>query len=181
MKNERKGGWIQTYLGLQFWPLDPREEEVFIDDIAHALSMMCRYNGHCKTFYSVAEHCVYVSENVSPELALHGLLHDAAEAYISDLTRPVKQYIPEFKTIERNLERVIFQKFGLCSDFDQSEIKRVDNAILVDESDQLMGKKPELWTLPEKKLGIRIKGWDWQEARYQFLKRYLALTQKKSA
>ena len=66
----RKGDWMQTYTGRQFWPIDPRANEVHIEDIAHALSMMCRYNGHCRTFYSVAEHSVLVSQHVPPEHAL---------------------------------------------------------------------------------------------------------------
>jgi hypothetical protein len=95
----RKGDWIQTFTGKQFWPLDPRPDEVYIEDIAHALGNICRFNGHCLRFYSVAEHCFHVSHKVVPGLALMGLLHDAAEAYVCDVVRPVKPYLKEYKKI----------------------------------------------------------------------------------
>ena len=85
MKALRNGSWLQTYTGIQFWPLDPRPEEIDIQDIAHALSLLCRFNGHCQRFYSVAEHSVHVSTILAPEFGLWGLLHDAAEAYLSDI------------------------------------------------------------------------------------------------
>ena len=69
----RKGGWIQTYTGRQFWPMDPRSHEVFIEDIAHSLSMMCRYAGHCERFYSVAEHSILLARHVSYENKLAAL------------------------------------------------------------------------------------------------------------
>ena len=81
MTDERIGSWLQTYTGKKFYPFDPREEEVDILDIAHALSQLCRFGGHTKEFYSVAEHCVLVSMCCPSEVKLLGLLHDAAEAY----------------------------------------------------------------------------------------------------
>lgn len=91
----RTGEYIRTFTGRQFWPLDPRADEVEIKDIAHALSNMCRFNGHTKRFYSVAEHCVRVADLFRVEgkfgyPGLLALLHDAAEAYLVDLPRPVK-------------------------------------------------------------------------------------------
>src|SRR5262245_27549306 len=103
--SQRIGDWMQTISGRKFWPLDPRPEEVCIEDIGHALSLVCRFGGHCHTFYSVAEHSVRVSllaedmakssahwtdENIRM-IALSGLLHDAAEAYIGDMVRPLKR------------------------------------------------------------------------------------------
>ena len=73
----RKGNWMQTFTGRQFWPADPRADEIDIRDIAHALSMQCRYAGHCTQFYSVAEHCVLLA-NAIPEQKLWALLHDAS-------------------------------------------------------------------------------------------------------
>lgn len=95
--NERKGDWIQTYTGRQFWPLDPKPEEVCIEDIAHALSQQCRYAGHTIRFYSVAQHSVEIALRVPRAAALWGLLHDAAEAYLVDLPRPVKYLMPAYK------------------------------------------------------------------------------------
>src|SRR5665213_153577 len=87
---DRIGNWMQTYTGKQYWPCDPRPEEVFIIDIAHALSQMCRYSGHCIHFYSVAEHSVLLSRYASTlETKKWSLLHDASEAYITDIIRPV--------------------------------------------------------------------------------------------
>lgn len=82
--------WIQTFSGKKFYPFDPRIEDIDIKDIAHSLSLICRYNGHCKYFYSVAEHCVRMVDIVSEENKLWALLHDAAEAYIGDICIPIK-------------------------------------------------------------------------------------------
>ncbi len=97
---KRKGDWMQTCSGLKIWPMDPRPEEICLNDIAHALSMICRFSGHTKKFYSVAEHSVFVSHHVKSENAIYGLLHDSSEAYISDIIRPVKVFVPEYKKIE---------------------------------------------------------------------------------
>ena len=107
--------WIQTYTGRQFWPLAPQAEHVDIRDIAHSLAMQCRFNGHCRGFYSVAQHSVLVSQVVPPEDALWGLLHDAAEAYISDLPRPLKNTAPEFRAAEHRLLTVILGRLGCPS------------------------------------------------------------------
>lgn len=85
--------WIQTYTGKKFFPLHPHQNEYVIEDIAHALSMKCRFAGHCNAFYSVAEHSVKVSRIVAPESQLWGLLHDAAEAYLPDVCQPIKSQI----------------------------------------------------------------------------------------
>lgn len=85
--------WIQTFSGRQFFPLEPRVEDVCIEDIAHGLSNLCRYAGHCECFYSVAQHCLLVSRVVPREHALRGLLHDASEAYLIDVPRPIKHSI----------------------------------------------------------------------------------------
>lgn len=82
--------WIQTFTGKKVFPLAMTAEMVCVDDIAHALSMKCRFTGHCREFYSIAEHSVRVSLLVRPELRLAALLHDAAEAYLPDLARPIK-------------------------------------------------------------------------------------------
>src|SRR4051812_20612492 len=90
-----RGDWMQTYTGRAFWPLDAQPEDVDPLDIAAALSMLCRYGGHVSRFYSVAEHCLLMSEAVAPEHALWALLHDATEAYMGDMVRPLKRQMPE--------------------------------------------------------------------------------------
>jgi hypothetical protein len=90
---DRKGSWQQTFTGRQFWPCDPRPEDVCLEDIAHHLALMCRFGGACRVFYSVAEHSVRVAElvwdrtNGDREAALAGLLHDASEAYLVDIPK----------------------------------------------------------------------------------------------
>ena len=86
--------------------LDPATSQFTLGDIAHGLSNICRYAGQCDEFYSVAEHSVLVSE-VTEQFKLEALMHDAAEAFLGDVTRPLKQLLPDFKIIERNIQQVI--------------------------------------------------------------------------
>ncbi|WP_234835770.1 phosphohydrolase [Sinorhizobium meliloti] len=171
----RKGDWMQTVTGRQFWPIDPRPEDVHIEDIAHALSMMCRFGGHCDRFYSVAEHSVLVSENVPPQDALWALLHDASEAYIADIVRPAKRFINGYKDIEGRIMAAVCGAFDLPY-IEPRSVKRADNAILADEAAKIMGTKPKDWILPEPPLGVRIIGLSPADAKAAFLTRYRALT-----
>ena len=109
-------GEIKTYTGIMFDPLKPQEALIRIEDIAHALSMLCRANGHFKSFYSVGQHCI----NCAREAAVRGysrrvqlgcLLHDGSEAYLSDVTRPVKQVMPMYLEIEEPLQTAIWNKW----------------------------------------------------------------------
>jgi len=124
LKNDHYGRTIEsaisTFRGRKFWPIDPRPEEVYIEDIAHALSNQCRYNGHCRWFYSVAQHSVLMSDALrNPKVprfdlaAQWALLHDAAEAYLSDICTPVKRQIPGWAVIEDNLLKTIGMAFQL--------------------------------------------------------------------
>lgn len=145
MMVERKGDWLQTFTGAVFYPLDPRPEEIHIDDIAHALAMQCRYSGHTSRFYSVAEHCVHVSRVVAPEYALWGLLHDASEAYLVDIPRPLKRYMPQYHEWESGLMAVICGRFGLSLTMPAS-VKEADNRMLATEKAVLMGPCEGEWT-----------------------------------
>lgn len=110
-----RGNWIQTYTGRHFYPLYPLPEDICIEDIAHSLSNKCRFTGHCLSYYSVAQHSVLVSRNVPDEDKLWGLLHDASEAYLADLAKPIK-ILPEFKifvTIENRIQKAVCERFGL--------------------------------------------------------------------
>lgn len=144
---ERKGDWMQTFTGRQFWPIDPRPEEVSIVDIAHSLANQCRYAGHCKSFYSVAQHSVIVSQICDPKDALWGLLHDAAEAYLVDLPRPIKRYSElgeHYRDLEANLLQVVCERFGLTLP-EPLSVKRADDVALVTEMRDLMGVPPAPW------------------------------------
>jgi 5'-deoxynucleotidase YfbR-like HD superfamily hydrolase len=104
--------WIQTFTGRQFWPLDPRPEDIELLDIAHALANKCRYTGHTRSFYSVAQHSVLVSEIVPAADAHWGLLHDASEAYLPDVARPVKRELAGFQEIENRLMGCVAERDG---------------------------------------------------------------------
>lgn len=171
---DRKGDWMQTYSGGMFWPLDPRAEDVKIEDIAHALSNKCRYNGHCSRFYSVAEHSVHIAEwlykqGQGPVVALWGLMHDAGEAYLPDIIRPVKVQpeMAHMRAIEKNVMDAICEAFGM----DKTEpriVKETDNRILLDERDALMSPCPAPWNVPGEPLGVKIEGWRPRAAEIQF-------------
>jgi len=152
--NKNDTGWIQTYTGKKFYPLDPDVDQICIEDIAHALSMICRYGGHPDRFYSVAEHSVLVSQCVPPQDALEGLMHDAREAYGmcglgGDILGPLKQEIPliirnVFRHINEPIEQAICTKFGL-TEVKPPTVADADLRILVDEQQALLPNRPEMW------------------------------------
>jgi hypothetical protein len=136
----RKDAHFQTFTGRTFYPLDPRVDDVCIEDIAHALSNMCRFCGHVRTFYSVAEHCVRGAGHLRGALSLQFLLHDAAEAYIVDLPRPLKRcglFGWLYRAAECRVEAVIAEALGLPYPFDPV-IKTVDERMLLTERRDLM-------------------------------------------
>jgi hypothetical protein len=174
-KADRQGLWIQTYTGKQFWPLDARVEEVEIEDIAHSLAMLCRFNGHCRRFYSVAEHSVHVSRVVDAEVARWGLMHDAAEAYLSDLPQPIKRHMPIFRECEERLLRVIAERFALPWGVPEA-IVRADMVLLATEKEALMGKEPAPWQdLPEALETGMILCHGPEQAKEMFLRRFSEL------
>ena len=124
--------YLSTYTGKKFFPFDPRPEQICIEHIAHGLSMLCRFSGQCPYFYSVAEHSIYLVHFLPDNLQLEGLLHDASEAYLADLPRPVKAGLPEYKAIEARVERVIAEKLGLPFPM-APEVKAADQALLKHE------------------------------------------------
>ncbi|MDF2615119.1 MAG: hypothetical protein K0S71_2905 [Clostridia bacterium] len=137
--------YILTYSKIKFYPLDPIKSDISIIDIAHALSMMTRANGHFKHFYSVAQHsvnCFKEAKNrgYSERVQLGALLHDASESYISDLTRPVKKNLKEYFVIEEKLQQAIYEWAGIGDLFDeeQKQIRDIDDALLHYEFKELM-------------------------------------------
>lgn len=132
--------WIQVYSGKPFTFLSPGVSDIDISDIAHALSMQCRFNGHVKKFYSVAEHSVNVSYEVPEQYALAALLHDAAEAYIGDMVSPLKAHMPDFREVEHRIESAIYRRFGIPRySYEQDlAIKRADWALCVYEGRTLL-------------------------------------------
>lgn len=164
--------WMQTVSGKMFYPTNPTHESIDIEDIAYALSHICRYGGHCLQFYSVAQHCVHVADVANVDgYGLAGLLHDAAEAYIGDMVRPLKYQIPQYRDIEFVIETVLAEKFGVEYPWPDA-VKRADNKVLADEMAVLMSSPPAPWTLPEKGTGMIITPWDSNRAREEFLESY---------
>lgn len=163
--------WLQTTTGRAFDLLDPRPEDVDIIDIAWSLGRQCRYLGHTHVAYSVAQHSVLVSEALPPELRLLGLMHDAAEAYVGDMPKPLKALLPEFSVIEDRIWRAIAERFDLPAVI-PAEVKRVDTRILADEHLWLMGPSPRDWCPPEPALGIRIDPWGPDHAARVFQQRF---------
>lgn len=152
---------ITTFSKRHFSPLAPKETDIAIEDIAHALSLMTRANGHFKEFYSVAQHCLACADVAKAEGRNHRevlacLLHDASEAYLSDITRPVKANLPEYGRIERNMQQTIYAKYlpGGLSERESQIVKRIDDTCLYYEFEHFMGERlfaeaPEIVRIPE--------------------------------
>jgi len=148
--NEYGGHWITTYTGKKFHFLDPQPQEIDIEDIAHHLSLNCRFIGACREFYSVAEHSIRVAEIVPNEYKLLALLHDASEAYLPDLPRPEKAEIPKFKLIENVILQAIWDKYVPSNwVLDLKIIKEADNILLATEARDLMSNMDDWADLPQ--------------------------------
>ncbi len=169
----RRGDWIRTYTGRAFWPLDARPEDLDIVDIAHSLSMQCRFTGHVRQFYSVAEHSIRVACLMPPAGMLEGLLHDATEAYLVDVPRPVKrlELMDGYRDAERKLHVVIAHRFGIPSVV-SAAVKTADDVLLATEARDLMGVDD--WPLPPP-LRRTIVPWTPAEAEARFLELFETL------
>jgi uncharacterized protein len=155
-----RGPYIITYKANKFYPMDVRPSDIDIEDIAHALSLQCRFGGHVKRHYSVGQHSILVSEYIKSEGGnvegqLRGLLHDASEAYLVDVPRPIKKLMDfnAYREIEKSVQSVIYKKYGL----DQAEpewLSIADNALLAREAELLMANP--FWCHGMKKAKCRI-------------------------
>lgn len=169
--------WIGTYTGGKFVFENIKENKIDIKDIAHSLSMLCRYNGHCKNFYSVAEHSLLVSSLLSEELKIHGLLHDAAEAYISDIPRPYKRMIPNIKENEEEILKHIYNELNIqyLSELDIKIIKVVDTRLLQTERKLIMPDSDDVWGYMDDIIpynNIEISNFLPKQAEHSFIKEY---------
>jgi len=166
--------WITTQSGKHFDYLNPSVDSICIEDIACALSNICRFTGHVQDFYSVAQHSVHVSYLVEPEFALEALLHDAAEAYCSDINSPLKRLLPDYRYIIKRVEKVIAAKYGLPPEMSQ-QVKHADLVMLATERRDLDFDNGTYWQMLD---GIEpathfiISPFNPRQARVLFLQRY---------
>lgn len=177
---------IKTATGRYIDFLHPMENEYDIQDIAHALSMQCRFTGHTSRHYSVAQHSVLVSYQVPSDFAFAGLMHDAVEAYLGDVSSPLKALLPEYKKIEHAMERALFLQHGVEFPFPPC-IKQADLIALNVERLELFDparRDPDYWPAPPAMkvrptspfvAAIRMTP---EEAKQVFLLRYRALTRR---
>lgn len=140
--------YIETRSGIHFHFLDPKPEEINIADIGFALANQCRFNGHCHRFYSVAEHSVLVASLVPEEYKLAALLHDASEAYLSDIPSPIKEYLPEYHELESRVQDRVFHRFDVLYSLGyHPEIKKADRQQLRTEAYNLLPSRGEDWEM----------------------------------
>jgi 5'-deoxynucleotidase YfbR-like HD superfamily hydrolase len=132
-------GKIRTFTGKYVDPFNLQPEDIDIMDIAHALSNQCRFAGHTKRFFSVAQHCVQVTFNLERETKIYGLLHDASEAYLIDLPTPIKQRLPEYQFAENRAMNAVATAFGLDAlKFQHPDVKMADRMALEAEWDMVV-------------------------------------------
>ena len=196
---KEKDLYIQTVKGRRFYMSHPQFD---IEEIAHAASMQCRYTGHVRTFYSVAEHAVMVSRFCedfamcqvvradsfqSPaQAAFEGLMHDAHEAYFSDLASPWKVLVPDYRAVEERLEHAMREQFGLAPKISEG-VKLADwLALFIEARELLPHGVSDDWLVPSDTFRDTLRpiyesyryepnGWDWRTAKREFLKRFHAL------
>ena len=170
-----RGAWITTFTGRRFYVLDPRAEDVCIEDIAHSLSLQCRFNGHTRSFYSVAQHSVLVSELCAPADAPYGLLHDASEAYIGDMSAPLKHTdeMQSFRDTERHVMNAIGDHFWLPFK-EPASVRTADRRILLTEARDL-GMDVTGWYKGYEPYDEKITPWPPRVAEENFLRRFNAL------
>jgi 5'-deoxynucleotidase YfbR-like HD superfamily hydrolase len=171
---------IVTYTGRIIEPLDPNPEDIDLGDIAHALSNQCRFTGHTNSFYSVAQHSVLVSHYCDPSDAKWGLLHDASEAYLSDIARPLKRdevFGKVYKRYEGGIQEAVGRRFKLNAEMPQS-VKEADDLLLRWEMRDLMHPRcsEDSWVSTYDLEALpRLKTWSPSKSAEEFTLRYKEL------
>jgi len=174
--------YITTYKGENFTPLNPDPLQIHIEDIAHSLSLMCRANGHIDYFFSVAQHSINCATEAkargyAANLQLACLIHDASEAYISDITRPVKQFLSEYKKIEKRLQDTIYERFlgYTLAETETASIDSIDNDMLLNEFAVLMKNKKLFTSIPKLSSKPSFEYRNPAEIETEFLKLYYGI------
>ncbi len=178
--------YITTHSKIHFTVTEPKIEDIKVEDIAHALSLICRANGHFQRFFSVAQHCINCAveaqkRGYSNKVQLACLLHDASEAYLSDITRPLKSYLPQYLCFEEKLQTLVYDKFlgEKLTDEEQNQVCQVDDSMMYYEFVELMGEKV-FDTVPELSSCPNFETRDFKAVEKNYLNIYSGLTQKTS-
>lgn len=187
MKPNEEVVWIETYTGRHVNPLQLKPEDIDIKDIAHSLSMLCRFVGHCKWLYTVGQHSIHVANLVDGarginqdwtlekhnRTCLAALLHDGGEVYLSDLSRPVKHsgLFKQYRELEKVVTGRIMERYG-CTGVDWGLIKRMDDTMLATEAAHLMFSGGSGWYLPEPALSHDVPKMDAEEVEELFTERF---------
>jgi hypothetical protein len=180
LRQDRAGNYMEVFTGKIFWPLDPRVDEINVIDIAHSLSNQCRFAGHVDDFYSVAQHSVLVSMLLPEELWMTGLMHDASEAYLVDVPRPIKPFLKGYDEIEKNIMTCVAIKFRLKWPMPK-EVKTADNTALAIEKRCFKKRSTQVWDceyLDNKQ--IILDTMSPKEAEQYFLNRFEIINDKKA-
>lgn len=177
---DRRGGWIQTYSGHRFWPMDPRAEDVRLEDVAHHLAMRVRYMGAGRQFYSVGQHSVLLSQVVKggPEVAYAALHADDPEYVLPDIPSPVKPFIPGWKFIEGACEQaVVIEAFQVRREM-LALVKPYDRRIVADEVASNLQPSLHPWKVRPEPLGIEVDPWSPELTESRYLARHHELWQR---
>ena len=171
------GPTMLLFSGEYFDLLAPETSSFAIEDIAHGLAMTCRFGGQCRRYYSVAEHSVHTSRAVSKETAFAALMHDAHEAFVGDVIKPLKDILPDYRAVEDRIEAAVLARFGLNLPL-PAEVVEADVAMLATEQVQLMRNRDDWdYTRGRKPLPVMLQFWSPEEAKYHFLARFHEIKQ----
>jgi uncharacterized protein len=173
------GPSIMLHSGAWFDFAAPQSSNFTAEDVAHGLAHICRYAGQCRRFYSVAEHSLLVSD-VATGFEYEALLHDAAEAFIGDITRPLKQMLPDFKRIEAEVQKAVLERFGIIEPV-PPEIKEADLRVLASEQRQIMPPGTDDWLtgMNIDPAPVRVRHLSPERAKTEWLERFETLRQSR--
>ncbi len=174
--------WMLTATGKVFHPFNPQPHQICMEDIVQKLSRICRFGGGVKwpLHYSVAEHSVLLAQHAlerlgDPQLALQLLMHDAAEAYIGDMIRPLKEVMPEFRRIDNEITEQIFAKYNIPYPW-PALVDELDVRILIDEEAQVMAPHARRFEVQYMApVGVKLQCWDAVQAHFEFMQMWMIL------
>ena len=166
IEDSRIGNYIETWMKIKFYPLDPRPEEINLYDIGRSLSHQCRFLGHINFHYSIAQHCVLLHDYIEEPHKKQMLMHDCSEAYLCDIPSPLKPHLTNYHELEKNLQTMIYEKYNIDV-IEHPRVKECDSKIIFDEITAL--KNYSITTPPA--LGVDILEWTPNKAYGEFLNR----------